>query len=531
MSPSIFDSAQKSQSFSGCISYRPVTAATFFLDYALWKDNPIGHHLSNIFLHFLATVLVFYFVLKISADLKIAFLTASLFAVHPIQSEVLNSSSYRSDILLAIFYLSAILAYWRYCTTQKKIRWLIIIAVAYALALFSKETALTFPVAIFLIDRFFINGQSSRAVLQNKKVLYLALTGISLFYLYVYFFLIPNSFYMRPSTAAAAGMLQLVFILKIFAQYMSALFFPSSISVLPPLYAPTIFPLYVWEMFIALAVVLLSIVLAWYSFAQKRIITFAILWFYLNYFPVSGILALLNPLAYRFLYLPSIGFFILAAIFIRFLIRRCQQRNFSLNISVLVQGSLIGLLIALSVANNAFFKSNFTACREMIRRYPQSSRPYWILGLENYRAGNMPEAVKYLEQHLKVSLNNPFISSDKEKFLTYHLLGQASIDPDTAITYFKKADELFAGLPSLYLDLARNYLIKKDFSTALTYAQKAAQIDPQFVPAWVYQVHINIETGNLVAAASILSEAKKKFNQDPNLIAVEKYLQSKEVAQ
>ncbi len=293
--------------------------------------------------------------------MKIAFLTARLFAVHPIQSEVLNSSSYRSDILLAIFYLSAILAYWRYCTTQKKIRWLIIIAVAYALALFSKETALTFPVAIFLIDRFFINGQSSRAVLQNKKVLYLALTGISLFYLYVYFFLIPNSFYMRPTTAAAAGMLQLVFILKIFAQYMSALFFPSSISVLPPLYAPAIFPLYVWEMFIALSVVLLSIVLAWYSFAQKRIITFAILWFYLNYFPVSGILALLNPLAYRFLYLPSIGFFILAAIFIRFLIRRCQQRNFSLNISVLVQGSLIGLLIALSVANNAFFKSN-TKC-------------------------------------------------------------------------------------------------------------------------------------------------------------------------
>ena len=51
-------------SFSGCISYRPVTALTFFGDYFLWRDRAFGHHLTNVLLHLL-TCLAAYFLLDI----------------------------------------------------------------------------------------------------------------------------------------------------------------------------------------------------------------------------------------------------------------------------------------------------------------------------------------------------------------------------------------------------------------------------------------------------------------------------------
>ncbi len=528
MDPSHFDVSQKIESFSGCISYRPVVAATFFFDYALWKDNPMGHHFSNMVLHFLTCVLVFYFILRVSKNLGIAFLTASLFAVHPIQSEVVNASGYRSDILMALFYLCALLAYWCYGGDKKKGKWLFLTAGAYFLALFSKETALTFPVVIFLLDYFFITPKDTLKIFHEKKVLYLILAGVSVFYLYVYFILIPNAFYLQPAPLAVHGLAQAVLMLKIFAQYVTAFIIPSSTSVLPPLYAPAIFPLYPHELFVPICALLFSIFFATYFYRRNKIITFGLLWFFINYFPTSGFFPLLNALAFRFLYLPSVGIFLVAAIFIQFLSGWLKQKNFVLNISFLFQSALIGLLIALTIANNAFFKNNFVACREMIRRYPDSSRPYWILGLDNYLAGNFPHAVKYLQRHLLAELNNPFISSDKEKFMTYHLLGKASVDPDVAISYFKKALEFSPGFAQIYLDISKVYIAKKDYSTAFSYAEHALELDPRLALAYVYKIHIYIQTGNLKEARVLFESAKDKFPKDFALMSVAKYLQTAE---
>ncbi len=528
MDPSHFEASRKVEFFSGCISYRPVVAATFFFDFALWKENPLGHHFNNMLLHFLASVLVFYLILRISGNSKIAFLTASLFAVHPIQSEVVNASGYRSDILMAIFTLSAILAYLRYSAAPKKWKWFFVTAASYFFALFSKETALTFPFVIVLIEHFFLAGKGIRQALGERKFLFLMLAAISVFYLYVYFVRIPNAFYLQPAPLALKGLAQVVLMLKIFAQYIFAFLFPWEVSVLPPLYAPPVFPLNFLDIFLPLYVVLFLVGIGFYFYRRNKIVTFGLVWFFVNYLPTSGIFPLLNPIAFRFLYLPSIGLFLFAAVLIEFVANRIDQKNFVLNISFLFQSALIGLLIALTVANNTFFKNNFVACREMIRRYPNSSRPYWILGLDSYLAGNYLQAVQYLKQHLTVDLNNPFISSDKEKFLTYHLLGLASVDPDVAIGYLMKAVKLSPGFAEVYLDLSKRYISKKDYPTALSYAKHASALNPQSVLAYVYIVHINVENQNLSEARAVLSEAQKKFGGDLGLIAVAKHLQKAE---
>lgn len=528
MNPSTYDASQKTQSFSGCVSYRPVSAATFFIDYALWKNNPTGHHFSNIFLHFLTCILVFYFILRISGNKKIAFWAASFFAVHPIQSEVVNASGYRSDILMTMFYLCAVLAYARFSEAKRKGLWFGLVGVSYFLALFSKETAVTFPFIIFIVDWFFLSAQKGRQILGQKKGLYAVLAGITIFYLCVYFILIPNVFYLQPSPYALKGLAQIVLMLKLFLQYCVALVLPFKVSVLPPLYAPPIFPMPIWELMVPLVVSLLSIILAVNFFRRDKIITFGFVWFFVNYFPASGIFPLLNPLAFRFLYLPSIGFFLLFAIGIDHLAQWFTRRHITLNMRLILPGVWTGFLIILTIANNDFFRNNFVACREMIRRYPDSSRPYWILGLDSYLAGHSPQAVKYLTQHLKVAMNNPFISSDKEKFMTYHLLSKAAATPDAAIGYLKKAIELAPGFSGLYLELSRNYLIKKDYVSAKDCALQAMAVDSQSVLAYVFVIHINIEAGDLPQARTVLAKAQEKFDGDMNLKAVENYLNQAE---
>ena len=66
---------------SGESSYRPVVTLSYFLDYAIWKLRPFGYHLHNLVLHIFNTLLVYFFVFRLSADKKVAFLTGLLFAL------------------------------------------------------------------------------------------------------------------------------------------------------------------------------------------------------------------------------------------------------------------------------------------------------------------------------------------------------------------------------------------------------------------------------------------------------------------
>lgn len=76
---------------------------------------------------------------------RLAWLAAALFAAHPVHSEAVTLISGRSMALMALFYLAAVLAH------LEGRRFLSLAAFAAALA--SRETALTLPAALLLMDR------------------------------------------------------------------------------------------------------------------------------------------------------------------------------------------------------------------------------------------------------------------------------------------------------------------------------------------------------------------------------------------
>jgi len=79
--------------------YQPLTILSYLLDYQLFKLNPFGYHLTNLILHSFNSLLVFWLIYLLSGNIGVSFLTAILFAIHPLRVESVAWVSERQDAL------------------------------------------------------------------------------------------------------------------------------------------------------------------------------------------------------------------------------------------------------------------------------------------------------------------------------------------------------------------------------------------------------------------------------------------------
>lgn len=91
--------------------YRPLTTATYAVNYALGALSPLGFHLGNVLLHSIASALVAALALSLGAPVAGAALAGLLFAVHPVHAEVVANVAGRKDSLAAVFLLVTLLAH------------------------------------------------------------------------------------------------------------------------------------------------------------------------------------------------------------------------------------------------------------------------------------------------------------------------------------------------------------------------------------------------------------------------------------
>lgn len=142
--------------------YRPLSLVTFALETELFGVNSKIHHLGNILLYIICCVSIYFAMLSIfrnqfSATLPfIALGTAILFLVHPIHVEAVANIKGRDEIMALL--LSILSLKWAHDYFKSgKWTFLIGIGVAFILALFSKENALTFlgviPFSLFLYSK------------------------------------------------------------------------------------------------------------------------------------------------------------------------------------------------------------------------------------------------------------------------------------------------------------------------------------------------------------------------------------------
>lgn len=142
--------------------YRPLSIATFAVEQSLWGQNPALSHAINVLLFACLCVLLQKVLQQLAGGIgqSIApawsFLVAVLFAVHPVNTEVVANIKGRDEILSLLF---ALLAWYTLpATDSSKTGWKWVIpSGCFFLALLSKETAIVFfviiPLAVWLVTR------------------------------------------------------------------------------------------------------------------------------------------------------------------------------------------------------------------------------------------------------------------------------------------------------------------------------------------------------------------------------------------
>jgi tetratricopeptide (TPR) repeat protein len=132
-------------------NWHPVTMLSHMLDCQIYGLRPWGHHLTSILLHTANTVLLFLLLARMTGAVWPSACVAALFGVHPAHVESVAWVAERKDVLCAFFCLLAIWAYLNAQTSSSKYRYGWVTALL-ALALMSKPMAVTLPFVLLLLD-------------------------------------------------------------------------------------------------------------------------------------------------------------------------------------------------------------------------------------------------------------------------------------------------------------------------------------------------------------------------------------------
>ncbi|HSQ31265.1 MAG TPA: tetratricopeptide repeat protein [Gemmatimonadaceae bacterium] len=132
-------------------NWHPMTWLSHMLDVQLYGFNAGPHHLTNVVLHAVSSVLLFAVLFRMTGAPWRSAAVGALFALHPLHVESVAWIAERKDVLSAFFWILTLWAYVAYVRTPRPSRFVLVI-VAFVLGLMAKPMVVTLPFALLLLD-------------------------------------------------------------------------------------------------------------------------------------------------------------------------------------------------------------------------------------------------------------------------------------------------------------------------------------------------------------------------------------------
>jgi Flp pilus assembly protein TadD len=320
-------------SFSG--HYRPVQNLSYMIDYFFWNTDPVGFHLSNIFLHVTAGLLLYRLLtllfrngaslcsndgsLSPTAGAICAFLISGIWMVHPVHSAAIDYISGRADSLAFLFSAGAWLLVLR--ARIAKTRWVKgilypLAALAGVLALCSREIACIW-ILIFMVHTLAF----ARDICKKAKITTIVCCGLVLG-TYAELRQLPVARAEKSFTENWSAPVRGALMLRALGDYGRLMVFPANLHMERTIFDPDNYRnRESWRRTAEseyLSIVGLVVLAAFiYGCAKRgtgqRARVLGTVWFFAAYLPISNIVQLNATVAEHWLYLPSVGFLIFLA--------------------------------------------------------------------------------------------------------------------------------------------------------------------------------------------------------------------------
>lgn len=507
--------------------YRPITKATFAVEWEFFGENPHISHFINVLLYALTGVILFFLLRRLLSKYHalFPFLIVMLFMAHPSHTEVVASLKNREELLSFLGALLALHFFLKLYDNGKKLNilWGVLFL---TFGFLSKANVVTFLAVIPLVVYFFTDV-SLRKMIPVVALLTFALIAASLL---PRIFLgettrsvqyIENPLLLGAPFAERIGTAMMVLLF-----YLKKLVFPHPLGFY---YGFNMIPVtglanpLVWASFIFhLGIFAFAI----WKIREKHLLSFAILFYLINISPFSNLLSMPTGIvADRFLYIASLGFAI-ALVFGIFRIFGKALPGPEVPQKAMAYVLLISVAIAIpatakTIIRNRDWKDELTLFAADMPYLENSAKANFIY------ATNLRSSVV---ERLKSGVPADRVMKDAEICIrhfrqatkvypayadAWNNLGESYLlilnMPDSAIQYFEKATEHNPGFAAAFYNLGYTYQAMNQPEEATRYYEKSLELLP-------YEVKT---MSNLARAYHDAGETEKAIALNRDIITLE----------
>jgi protein O-mannosyl-transferase len=354
--------------------YRPLTRASFVLDFRLFGSDPRWFHAVGVLVHAANAVLLFLFGRRLFRSVAPAIVAAVLFAVHPVCSEAVDFVSARNNLLALFFSLAALVLF---ADARDRLS-----AAAFLLGLLSKEPAvMVLPVlAIWSVKegprlRRLAPHLAALAVYVVLRVVSVGVTGPA-----------------PPATRSLGA--RLADDLTIVPGYLGLTVFPRELTIFHTVPPPSGWTVAGWA----------ALALAAWAIARRpgAASLLGASWFALGLLPIANLVPIPSaPMAERYFYAPAAGLFLVIASFAERLRARAPRA------AALCVAAVALALAARTIARNRDWRDDLSLARSAVQTDPSSAQARFNLGVVLEDAGDREGARAQWRKALELSPGDP----------------------------------------------------------------------------------------------------------------------------
>lgn len=434
--------------------YRPAQILTYALDYSIWKLKPFGYHLTNILLHAINSYLLYIMLIALFASSRLALASSLLYCVCPIHLSAVAYISGRADILAGIFMLASIIKFLKWANYREKKQYIVSI-IFFLLALLSRESALLLPFLIIL----------TLFVAPKTKAIIFSISG---FFIIEILYIINRVFIFGslewPQGMPVSFSFMATNAINVLEKYVILFIFPWPLY--PMRVTPFINSLPIYSVILFLSLALLVIILILND--KKRIALFSFLWVVLTFMPLLKLIyffpAMGLTMAENWMYIVSMGFFIIASYIIIYKLAKFQKILFF---------CIFLFYSGLTIYNHKYWKDDFTLYKHVLKFSPNNNIARVNLANIYFERKMYSAALRELEVVLAkepmawdvlLQMGNVYLAEDKL---------------DAAQAFYRKVLMLNPKSNQAYNNLGAIYEKKGKDKEAFDSFRKALEIEPE----------------------------------------------------
>jgi tetratricopeptide (TPR) repeat protein len=471
-------------------NWHPLTWLSHMLDCQLFGLQPWGHHLTNLLFHALNTALVFLVLRIMTGAVWRSLFVALLFGLHPLHVESVAWIAERKDVLSTCFGLLTLLAYARYAAKPAAATYLLALFL-FALALMSKPMLVTLPFVLLLLDYWPLDRWQHKGFWKlavEKGPFFLFAAALSVITL-----MVQMDAGARHAMAGQPLIDRGENALVSYCRYLGKLFYPVNLSFYPNHGG--------WKMHTVLLAGLLLSGLSAFVFGRRRQQPYLLvgwLWFVGTLVPVIGLIwGGWHAMADRYMYIPSIGLFIMVAWGVHEWTRHWRHQ-----VVILAAVGTVAVLFSTALTRRqlACWKDSETLFRHAIAVTENNYEAHQYLGFVLKREGRFDEAMVQFNEVLKMAPDN---------LAAHTCLGDALVltgHRDEGVRELETAIRLDPTYADAHGFLANALSMQQRDDEAIRQYEEAIRLNPDFPAA-----HNNL--GTILWKQGRLQEARDHFSE------------------